>query len=175
MHIDKKMMHRIFLLIAGAIVFAWLVLDTARATALFQGIWELFAPFVIGAGIAFIFNVPMRSIENQLEGVHKQSVRRTISMLLTIFALILGFFAFKLYNEQIIKTGGGKVDNSVTYVTKTRIKASRGDLLDTNGNVLVDCDHQMNDADAKLIDKTLRAAAADANGNVETDYEVHND
>ena len=57
-------------------------------------------------------------------------------ILMVIFALIIGFFAFKLYNEQIIKTGG-KTDNSVTYVTKTRIKASRGDLLDTNGNVLV--------------------------------------
>ena len=31
MHIDKKLMHRLFGLIAGAIVFAWLVLDTARA------------------------------------------------------------------------------------------------------------------------------------------------
>ena len=57
-------------------------------------------------------------------------------ILLTIFALILGFFAFKLYNEQIIKTGGN-TDNTVTYVTLTRIKAARGDILDRNGNVLV--------------------------------------
>ena len=62
--------------------------------------------------------------------------RLRVRILLVIFALIVGFFAFKLYNEQIIKTGG-KIDNSVTYITKTRIKASRGDLLDTNGNVLV--------------------------------------
>ena len=45
MHIDKKLMHRIFGLIAGTIVFAWLVLDTARATVLFNRIWELLAPF----------------------------------------------------------------------------------------------------------------------------------
>ena len=57
-------------------------------------------------------------------------------ILLVIFALIVGFFAFKLYNEQIIKTDGN-TDNSITYITRTRIKASRGDLLDTNGNVLV--------------------------------------
>ena len=105
MHIDKKLMHRIFLLIAGAIIFAWLVLDTARATALFQGIWDLLSPFVIGAGIAFIFNVPMRTIENQLEGVNKQSVRRTISMLLTIFALVLVImFVFELLLPQIRET-----------------------------------------------------------------------
>ena len=68
MHIDKKMMHRLFALVAGSILFAWLVLDTARATELFTRLWTLVAPFVIGAAIAFIFNVPMRAIENQLEG-----------------------------------------------------------------------------------------------------------
>ena len=41
------------------------------------------------------------------------------------------------------------------------------DFCDAEGNVLVDRDHQMNDADAKLIDKTLRAAATDAEGNVD--------
>ena len=30
MHIDKKFMHKVFVLIAGSIVFAWLVLDTER-------------------------------------------------------------------------------------------------------------------------------------------------
>ena len=53
-------------------------------------------------------------------------------ILLAIFVLIVGFFAIKLYNEQIIKTGGN-TDNSITYITKTRVKAARGDLLDTNG------------------------------------------
>ena len=57
-------------------------------------------------------------------------------ILLAIFVLIIGFFGIKLYNEQIIKTGGS-TDNSVTYVTRTRVKAARGDLLDTNGNLLV--------------------------------------
>ena len=93
MHIDKKLMHRLFLLVAGSIIFAWLVLDTARATELFTKIWELIAPFVTGAAIAFIFNVPMRSIENQLEGIRKRSIRRVFSILLTIaaFALVITF------------------------------------------------------------------------------------
>lgn len=89
MHIDKKMMHRLFLLIAGCILFGWLVLDTARATELFTRVWELIAPFVTGAAIAFVFNVPMRSIENQMAGIRKRSIRRTFSILLTIAALAL--------------------------------------------------------------------------------------
>jgi len=89
MHIDKKLMHRLFLLVAGSIVFAWLVLDTARATELFTRIWELISPFVTGAAIAFIFNVPMRAIENQLEGMRKPGLRRGFSLILTIAALVL--------------------------------------------------------------------------------------
>ena len=102
MHIDKKLMHRIFLLIAGAIVFAWLVLDTARATALFDRVWELFAPFVAGAAIAFIFNVPMRAIENQLADMRKQGLRRGLAIVLTILCLVLIImFVFELLIPQI--------------------------------------------------------------------------
>ena len=41
------------------------------------------------------------------------------------------------------------------------------DFCDADGNVLVDRDHQMNEADAKLIDKVLRQNATDAEGNVD--------
>ena len=57
-------------------------------------------------------------------------------ILLVIFLLVVGFFAFKLYDVQIIKTGGN-TDNSSTFVSYTRVKAARGDILDRNGNVLV--------------------------------------
>ncbi len=89
MQIDKKALRRLFVLVAGSIVFAWLVLDTARASALFGRIWEIIAPFVTGAAIAFIFNVPMRAIENQLEGLQRRGLRRLLSILLTIAALCL--------------------------------------------------------------------------------------
>ena len=88
MHIDKPLMKKVFLLIAGSIVFAWLILDTARATELFQSVWDLISPFVLGAIIAFIFNVPMRAIENQLE-MKKSGLRRTLAILLTIGAMVL--------------------------------------------------------------------------------------
>lgn len=102
MHIDRKLMHRLFLLIAGCIVFAWLVLDTARATALFQAIWSLFSPFAVGAGIAFVFNVPMRAIERQLDGIQKAGTRRILAVLLTILCLVLVImFVFELLIPQL--------------------------------------------------------------------------
>ncbi len=55
---------------------------------------------------------------------------------LVVFAIILGFFALKLYDLQIIETGG-KTDNQATFTTLTRVKAARGDILDKNGNLLV--------------------------------------
>ena len=102
MHIDKKLMHRIFGLIAGAIIFAWLILDTARATMLFNAVWGLIAPFVAGAGIGFIFNVPMRSIESQLEGMHRPGLRRGLALILTLLCLALVImFVFELLIPQL--------------------------------------------------------------------------
>jgi len=59
-----------------------------------------------------------------------------VTILLLLFAIILGFFALKLYDLQIIETGG-KTDNQATFTTLTRVKAARGDILDKNGNLLV--------------------------------------
>ena len=57
-------------------------------------------------------------------------------ILLVLFAFVLSFFAFKLYDLQIIQTGGN-TDNTSTFITRTRVKAARGEILDQNGNVLV--------------------------------------
>ena len=105
MHIDKKMMRRLFALVAGSIVFAWLVLDSGRASKLFANIWGMISPFVIGAAIAFVFNVPMRSIEYQLAGIRKPGVRRLFSILLTIAAMALVVtFVVELLVPQIRMT-----------------------------------------------------------------------
>ena len=120
MHIDKKMMHRIFLLVAGSIVFAWLVLDTARASALFAGIWELIAPFVIGAAIAFVFNVPMRAIERPLESIRRENVRRAFALVLTIAALALVItFVVELLVPQIRLTVDSLSQQIPAFVEKT--------------------------------------------------------
>ena len=57
-------------------------------------------------------------------------------LLLLIFVAIVALFAFRLYNLQIIETGGN-TNNASTFTTKTRVRAARGELLDRNGNVLV--------------------------------------
>lgn len=120
MHIDKKLLHRLFLLAAGSIVFAWLVLDTSRATALFQWGWDLFSPFIVGAGIAFVFNVPMRAIENQLQDVRKDGLRRTLSIVLTLLALVLVvMFVFELLIPQIQETVASLTELIPAFIERT--------------------------------------------------------
>ena len=55
---------------------------------------------------------------------------------LFLFLVIVGLFCFRLYDLQVIQTGGS-TDNTTTFTTYTTVKAARGDILDTNGNVLV--------------------------------------
>ena len=57
-------------------------------------------------------------------------------IILLVFLVILAFFIFTMYDLQVIETGG-VIDNTTTFTTITRVKAARGDLLDTNGNKLV--------------------------------------
>ena len=88
MQIDKKLLRRLFLLAAGCLVFAWILLDTEQASSAAKSLWNLISPFVAGAVIAFVFNVPMRAIERQLDGIHKEGLRRVLSIVLTIAALL---------------------------------------------------------------------------------------
>ena len=60
---------------------------------------------------------------------------RAIALLL-IFATILSLYSIRLFRLQIIDTDGN-TDNTDVYVTQTRVKAARGDILDRNGNILV--------------------------------------
>lgn len=57
-------------------------------------------------------------------------------IMLLVFVLIVCFYAFHLYDLQIIQTGG-QGDNATTFTTLTSVKAARGEILDRNGNVLV--------------------------------------
>ena len=100
--IDKSVLKKLFVLAAGCILFAWLVLDTARATVMFRTVWNLISPFVVGAGIAFVFNVPMRAIERQLADIRRAGFRRVISIVLTILCLVLIImFVFEMLIPQI--------------------------------------------------------------------------
>lgn len=57
-------------------------------------------------------------------------------LMLCIVGVILCFFCFRLYTMQV-QDADKNANNITTYTVRTRVRAARGDIVDTNGNVLV--------------------------------------
>jgi predicted PurR-regulated permease PerM len=88
----RKTLLYVFLGAVGCIVLYWLLFNTERVRTFFNFLKTLFAPFALGAGLAFILNVPMRAIEVRLQKIKKIALRRIISILLTFIAVALVLF-----------------------------------------------------------------------------------
>jgi len=105
LHIDKKLLRNIFFIAGGCVVLAWILLYPEQLSAAASYIWGLIAPFVTGAVIAFVFNVPMRAVEKFLSFVKKDGLRRTLGILLTLAAMVLVIaFVVELLIPQIDAT-----------------------------------------------------------------------
>lgn len=89
MQIDKKTLRSVFFGGAGCIFLYWLLHDTERLTQFVGGISSLVSPFVVGAALAFILNVPMRAIERWLAGVKNAGLRRGLALVLTLLSVVL--------------------------------------------------------------------------------------
>ena len=57
-------------------------------------------------------------------------------VLALLLVAVIMFFSFRLYDLQIIENDG-KTSTQATVTVRTRVKAARGHIHDTNGNVLV--------------------------------------
>ena len=89
MQIDKKTVRNIFMIAVGAIAFYWVLHETDQFKNLWTGLVNVLSPFVLGAAIAFIVNVPMRAVERQLAFIRKDGLRRTLSIILTFIVIVL--------------------------------------------------------------------------------------
>ncbi len=106
MQIDKKTIRRIFLGAAGCIFLYWLLHETNRVAQVFRFFGDILSPFVAGALLAFVLNVPMRGIESRLKSIQKKGLRRGVAMLLTFVLVILVLVGVvSLLVPQIAQTG----------------------------------------------------------------------
>ncbi len=120
MHIDKKILRNLFFIAGGCVVLAWILLHPEQLVAVTSYVWGLISPFVVGAAIAFVFNVPMRSVERFLEGVKRPGLRRTLAILLTLGALALVIaFVVELLIPQISATVESLVATIPQFVRRT--------------------------------------------------------
>ena len=105
MEINKKAIRRIFLGVAGCILLYWILHETERVTAAYNVVADVLSPFAIGAVLAFIMNVPMRSFERMLSGIKYKTLRRVVALLLTIVAVLLVLtLVFSLLIPQVVDT-----------------------------------------------------------------------
>ena len=103
--INKKTLKHLFVVVAAGIVLYWLLHDTERVSVFWGIVKEILGPFVLGAGIAFVLNVPMRSFEKMLKNVKNEKLRRVTAVLLTFVAVLMVLtLVFLLLIPQLVKT-----------------------------------------------------------------------
>ena len=105
MEFNKKTLRNLFVIVAAGIVLYWLLHETERVKTVWSLLKGIFAPFVLGSGLAFVLNVPMRAFEGYLKKVKNERFRRLIAVVLTLVAVCLVFaLVFMLLIPQLVDT-----------------------------------------------------------------------
>ncbi len=89
MEITKKNILRIFLAAAGCIVLYWLLHEEERVKTVWSFVSNLITPFIVGAALAFVLNVPMRAFEGMLKKIPSLKARRALAIVMTVLAIAL--------------------------------------------------------------------------------------
>ncbi|MBQ3000656.1 MAG: AI-2E family transporter [Oscillospiraceae bacterium] len=118
MEINKKVFWNIFWVAVGCILLYWLIGERARYTLIVEKIKGITAPFIFGSVLAFILNVPMRSIENMLGKIPKLGGRRVLAVLLTFIAVLLIIaLVFLLLLPQLSDTLERLIPRLISFAT----------------------------------------------------------
>lgn len=144
MHIEKKTIRNIFIGVVSCILLYWLINETAKVLIVFNFLKGIFAPFVLGSGIAFILNVPMRAIEGLLKGIKNTALRRFIALLLTFLAVLLVLaLVFWLLIPQMVDTIRSLLPKLYAFISDIQKHAL--DFLNANPNLISGVDLQQLD------------------------------
>ena len=105
MHIEKKTLRNVFLGVGACIILYWILHETERIKSVYGVVKSVLSPFVIGAAIAFVLNVPMRAFEGLFGKIKKPMLRRVCAILLTFLAVALVLtLVFLLLIPQLSET-----------------------------------------------------------------------
>ena len=117
LEINKKTLRNLFLVVAAGIVLYWLLHETERVKIVWNVIKGIFAPFVLGAGLAFIMNVPMRAFERRLTKIKNDNLRRLVAVVLTLVSVCLVLaLVFILLIPQLVNTVQSLVPSLIEFV-----------------------------------------------------------
>ncbi len=117
--VNKKTFRNVFLIIMASIVLYWVLHETERVRSVYQVLKGVFSPFVMGAALAFVINVPMRAFEGLLKGIKKDKLRRILAILMTFVAVSLVLtLVFLLLIPQLINTVESLIPTLRTFAGK---------------------------------------------------------
>ncbi len=103
--INKKLLWKVFLGVGGCIFLYWILHETTQAGAFFSFIGGIVSPFITGAAIAFVLNVPMRAIEGLFKKINNLKFRRLLAIIMTFIVILLVLaLVFVLLIPQVIDT-----------------------------------------------------------------------
>ncbi len=135
MHIEKKTLRNIFIGVVACIVVYWILHEGERVAAVFGTVSNVLSPFIIGAGLAFVLNVPMRAFENLLKDVKNGQLRRVLAILLTfICVLLILTLVFGLLIPQLIETIQSLIPKVIDFFTRAETFVIT--LINENQNLL---------------------------------------
>ena len=105
MELDKKQIKTLIFGVMGCIVLYWALNDMERIRGMLGNGLRIAQPFLVGACIAFILNVPLRAIEKQVKKIPNLPADRTISILLTLTCVgLVVTLVFQLLIPQVRET-----------------------------------------------------------------------
>lgn len=87
--IDKKTLKRVLLGVILCIGVYWILSSFSKVRAIYNIFMGIFSPFIVGAVIAFIVNVPMRWLESKMLRIKKDAGRRVTAMILSFLMVML--------------------------------------------------------------------------------------
>lgn len=102
--LKKENMKQCLILIITAILAYWAVNNITFIGQILSKFFSVLLPFILGAIIAFVLNIPMTKIEQRLnKGIKNKKITRVLSIILSliIFILVIVFVLFLLIPEII--------------------------------------------------------------------------
>lgn len=123
LEISKKNLWRVFLVVCGCIFLYWLLHETERVGFVMDKVTGILSPFILGGVLAFILNVPMRSIETKLlKKMSNEKGKRLLAVVLTFIAMLLVLaFVFWLLIPQVMNTVKSLIPNLYSFFTEAEV------------------------------------------------------
>ena len=85
----KRALLGVFGLVVAGIFLYWLLHEEEQVSGILTLLNNIFSPFIVGAVIAFVLNVPTRAIESRLTKIKKPGLRRLVAIVLATLAVLL--------------------------------------------------------------------------------------